>query len=95
MVSKERVEDYISKTKKALDKIEIVQPERSHLFDVAQDFLEMAESYYKDAKHFNKNGDLDTAFACINYAHGWLDAGARLGLFDTGGDDRLFTLAKG
>ena len=34
------------------------------------------------------------AYGCINYAHGWLDAGARLGLFETGGDNRLFTLLE-
>ena len=95
MVSEERVEKYISKTEEALDKLEITQPERSHLFNIAEDFLDMAESYFEDAKHFKEKGELDTAFACINYAHGWLDAGARLGLFDTGGDDQLFTLAKG
>ncbi len=94
MVSKERVEEYISKTEEALDKMDIAQPERSHLFNIAEDFLEMAESYYEDACHFYEKGELDTAFACINYAHGWIDAGARLGLFDTGGDDQLFTLAE-
>ncbi len=94
MVSEERVEDYISKTEEALDKLEIAPPERSHLFNIAEDFLEMAESYYEDARHFYEEGELDTAFACINYSHGWIDAGARLGLFDTGGDDQLFTLAE-
>ncbi|MBS3782365.1 MAG: DUF357 domain-containing protein [Candidatus Thermoplasmatota archaeon] len=94
MVSEERVKDYISKTEEALDKMDIAPPERSHLFNIAKDFLEMAESYYKDAEHFKEKGELDTAFACINYAHGWLDAGARLGLFDTKGDDQLFTLAE-
>ncbi len=34
------------------------------------------------------------AFAAVNYAHGWLDAGARLGVFDVGADDRLFTLLE-
>jgi hypothetical protein len=33
-----------------------------------------------------------TAFAALNYAHGWLDAGARLGLFDVGKDNVLFTV---
>ncbi|MFP3872649.1 MAG: DUF357 domain-containing protein [Candidatus Natronoplasma sp.] len=94
MVSKEKVEDYISKTEKALDKIEMVQPERSHLKDLAEDFLEMVKAYYEDAQHFYEEEDYVNAFACINYAHGWLDAGARLGLFDTGGDDQLFTLAE-
>jgi hypothetical protein len=52
----------------------------------------MARAYFEDAKDFTAKGDLVNAFACINYAHGWLDSGARLGLFDVGGDDRLFTL---
>ena len=41
---------------------------------------------------FAKKGDLVTAFAALNYAHGWLDAGARLGFFDVGKDNVLFTV---
>ena len=52
----------------------------------------MARAYFVDAKDFADKGDLVNAFACVNYAHGWLDSGARIGLFDVGGDDRLFTL---
>ena len=37
-------------------------------------------------------GDIVTAFAALNYAHGWLDAGARIGLFDVGHDSELFTV---
>ncbi len=94
MVSHERLRDYLDRTKKALEKVVIVAPEQSHLYPVAQDFLKMAVSYYSDAEHFCKEGQPDDAFACVNYAHGWLDAGARLGLFETGGDDTLFTLAR-
>lgn len=94
MVEKKRVEEYIHKTEKALDKVEITAPDRSHFKKVAEDFLQMADSYHSDAEHFLEEEKLDDAFACINYAHGWLDAGARLGLFDTGGDDSLFTLAE-
>jgi len=93
-VEKEKVREYIKKTEKALNKIEMVQPERSHFKGLAEDFLEMVDAYYRDSKHFYEKGDYVNAFACINYAHGWLDAGARLGLFDTGGDDQLFTLAE-
>jgi len=67
-------------------------PPRSFGRKIAEDFLEMARSYYLDALHFMENGDAVNAFACINYAHGWLDCGARLGLFDVGENDRLFTL---
>jgi hypothetical protein len=52
----------------------------------------MAVSYFEDAEHFKQKGDYVNAFACVNYAHGWLDCGARLGLFDVGEDDKLFTL---
>ena len=60
----------------------------------ADDFVTMARAYCADAKHFRDAGELDKALANINYAHGWLDAGARLGLFDVGGDDQLFTLSE-
>lgn len=84
----------LSLTERALEKATIAVPERSHLRKVAEDFVGMARSYYQDAKHFRDRGEFDKALANVNYAHGWLDAGARLGLFDVGGDDRLFTLSE-
>lgn len=88
------VEKDIALTERALSSIKIASPEKSHLRKVAEDFLSMARAYSEDAKHFRDKGELEKALANINYAHGWLDAGARLGLFDVGGDDRLFTLAE-
>lgn len=88
------VDKDLSLTERALSKITIASPPRSHLRKVAEDFLSMARSYFEDAKHFRDRGELDKALANVNYAHGWLDAGARLGLFDVGGDDRLFTLSE-
>ncbi len=81
-------------TRRALETVRIAVPRRSHYRKVAEDFLDMARSYFSDAGHFYERGDLVRAFACVNYAHGWLDAGARLGLFDVDEDDRLFTLAE-
>ena len=57
----------------------------------ALDFLDMASRYYSDAQFFEKKGDLVTAFAALNYAHGWLDAGARIRLFLVT-NSRLFTV---
>ena len=91
-MTEERVQKYIRLTWDALDKVEIAAPERSFNRKLADDFLKMAEAYFEDAKDFEAKGDLVNAFACINYAHGWLDCGARIGLFDVGSDDRLFTL---
>ena len=85
---------YLGITKKALEKVKIIAPEPSYSRKMAEDFLNMANSYYLDALHFFGNGDLINAFAAVNYAHGWLDAGARLGFFDVGGDWKLFTLSE-
>ena len=81
-------------TRRALEKVKVIAPEKSYARRIAEDFLKMARSYYEDATHFTANGDLVNAFAAVNYAHGWLDAGARLGVFDAGGNDRLFTLLE-
>ena len=92
VLSEEKVERYISLTSEALAKLKIAAPERSFNRKLADDFLKMTKAYFEDAKDFLAKGDLVNAFACVNYAHGWLDSGARIGLFDVGGDDRLFTL---
>lgn len=81
-------------TAAALGKVQILVPARSHHHRIAEDFLGMAKAYCSDARYFARKGDLENALAAVNYAHGWLDAGARLGLFDVGGDDQLFTLAE-
>lgn len=60
-----------------------------HKEDQAKVVFDMAQRYFDDARHFEEKGDLITAFAALNYAHGWLDVGARLGLFDVK-DNRLF-----
>ena len=74
--------------------MKISPPQRSFHKTLADDFFRMAKAYFDDAGHFFDEGDYVNAFACVNYAHGWLDAGARLGLFDVGEDDRLFTLSE-
>lgn len=91
-ITDEKIDRYLDITHRALEKLRIAAPERSFNKRLADDFLNMATSYYNDAKHFREDGDLVTAFAAVNYAHGWLDCGARMGLFDVGGDDVLFTL---
>ena len=92
IITDERIERYLSITKEALEKLKIAVPERSFGRKMADDFLNMAMSYYNDAVHFKEKEDYVNAFASVNYAHGWIDCGARIGLFDAHGDDRLFTL---
>ena len=93
-ITDERMKKYLDITKRAMDKVEIAPPRKSHLRKIGQDFLDMATAYYNDASVFARDGDYVLAYGAVNYAHGWLDAGARMGLFDVGEDDQLFTLAK-
>jgi uncharacterized protein len=92
-LTNERLEKYINLTNKALKKVKITK-EGSILSweDTAKDFFDMANRYYKDALYFKDNKQEMNAFAAINYAHGWLDAGARIGLFDVDNDNVLFTV---
>jgi hypothetical protein len=91
-ITKEKLAKYFDVTGRALKKLKLSCPAKTHLDTIAKDFLQMAQTYYEDAKHFEKKGDHVNAFAALNYAHGWLDAGARLGLFDVGHDNVLFTV---
>ena len=36
--------------------------------------LELSSQYYQDSKYYLEKKDFFTAFGCINYAHGLLDA---------------------
>jgi len=94
VIAKEKIERYLALTQSALLKAKIAAPDRSFSREIADNFYKMAKTYYEDALHFFSKGDWINAFAAVNYAHGWLDAGARLGVFDVGGDDQLFTLLK-
>ncbi|HII17219.1 TPA: DUF357 domain-containing protein [Candidatus Woesearchaeota archaeon] len=92
MVTPERLAKYFEVTGKALAKVKIATEQKIEWNRSAEDFLDMARRYYADARHFSEKGDKVLAFAALNYAHGWLDAGARLGLFDVGHDSELFTV---
>lgn len=88
IISKEKLAKYFDVTSRALKKVKIVNEHKTK----AEDALDMAKRYFSDAKHFEEKGDYVNAFAALNYAHGWLDAGARLGLFDVDHDSELFTV---
>jgi uncharacterized protein len=94
-ITEEKIKKYLLITNEALNKVKIAKKAgmtEKECKAAAEDFLDMAQRYYSDAQHFYKKGDIINAFAAVNYAHGWLDAGARLGLFDVGHDNRLFTV---
>jgi hypothetical protein len=91
-ITDEKLSKYFDVTSRAIAKVKINSEQKIDWKQKAEDFLDMAKRYFSDAKHFQEKGDIVTAFAALNYAHGWLDAGARLGLFDVDGDSELFTV---
>jgi len=91
VVTREKLDKYFAVSGEAIEMVKCHEMDIDRM-DNARDFLSMAESYYSDAKHFaEKKNDYVLAFAALNYAHGWLDAGARIGLFKVK-DSRLFTV---
>ncbi len=88
-ITKEKLSKYFGITEKALKiaKKSVIKGKQKY----AKEIFDMVENYLSDARHFEKNQDFINAFAAINYAHGWLDAGVRLDVFDVK-DDKLFTI---
>lgn len=82
----QKLQKYFELTSKALKKVKIVEKHKKE----AEDFLDLAQRYFDDAKYFEKKGDLVNAYGAIVYAHAFLDIGARLGFFDVGKDNELF-----
>jgi uncharacterized protein len=88
------LERYLRVTREALERVSVAPPTRSFLRGASDDFLSMARAYLQDAEHFSEKGDAERALAAVSYAHGWIDAGVRLGLLDGGDDDQRFTLYR-
>jgi uncharacterized protein len=88
------LEKYLRLTHEALERVTAATPPRSFLRGASDDFVAMARAYLTDAEHFSAAGDVERALAAASYAHGWLDAGVRLGILDGGDDDQRFTLFR-
>lgn len=88
-ITAEKIEKYFDLTTKALKEVKknIIKGREKY----AREIIEMVENYLSDARHFEKKGDFVNAFAALNYAHGWIDAGVRLDVFDVH-DSKLFTV---
>lgn len=91
-ITNEKLAKYFDVTNRALNKVREGKEKQIKWKKEHDHFLLMAQSYFKDANHFKEKGDIVNAFAALNYAHGWLDSGAHLGLFDVDGDNVLFTV---
>jgi hypothetical protein len=88
-ITKKKLTKYYNLTSKALAiaKQAVAKSRKKH----AEEIFLMVECYLSDAKHFEKKKDYVNAFGALNYAHGWLDAGARLKIFNVD-DNQLFTV---
>lgn len=88
-ITKEKLKKYFKLTETAL--VEVKNNVISGKENEAKEIIDMVSNYVSDAHHFEDKGDWVNAFAALNYAHGWLDSGVRLNVFDVT-DDRLFTV---
>lgn len=88
-ITKQKLDKYFKLTSTALQKVKknIIKGKENY----AKEIIDMVENYLSDAQHFEKNSDFVNAFAAINYAHGWIDSGVRLDIFNVK-DDKLFTV---
>lgn len=55
---------------------------------MCEKFIDFCKRYLADARHFKEKGNFVNAFACLNYAHAWLDAAAIAGWLDIKHKDR-------
>ena len=76
----------------ALEAATVAPPEGTPMADAATECAEMARSYLEDGRHFRAEDDPVNALAAFAYGHGWLDAGARVGLFEVPEEGHLFTV---
>jgi len=88
-ITKSKIEKYYDLSSRAL-KMAKKNVVKSKQKDAKEIFL-MVECYLSDSKHFQKKGNYVDAYGALNYAHGWLDCGARLKVFKVT-DNNLFTV---
>jgi uncharacterized protein len=75
-----KLERYIKKAEPSFAVINVISPEGEKVKDTAS-------RYFSDAKHFLDKGEQVNAFAALEYAEGWLDAGVALRVISVKGKD--------
>ncbi|MCL5072011.1 MAG: DUF357 domain-containing protein [Actinobacteria bacterium] len=89
VITEEKLKKYFATTEKALEKVrvKVIKGKEKQ----AKEIIDMASNYISDAHFFHNKKDFVNAFAALNYAHGWIDSGVRLGIFNVK-DSKLFTI---
>ena len=77
---KAKLEKYFTKARPLFERLEASEAGDFNSKKAAEKIIEMAESYYSDALHFQSKGEYVNALAALEYAEGWLDAGRYIGL---------------
>jgi len=89
IITKEKIKKYFELTETALKEVKSnIIPSKEKQ---AKEIIDMVSNYLSDAKHFQSKEDFVNTFAALNYAHGWLDSGVRLEIFNVN-DNKLFTV---
>lgn len=88
-VTQEKIDKYKKLTSEALKIAE--NSIKKNKEKEAKEIIDMVSNYLSDSKYFQEKGDLINAFAALNYAHGWIDSGVRLDIFEVD-NDKLFTI---
>ncbi|MFH1055972.1 MAG: DUF357 domain-containing protein [Candidatus Altiarchaeota archaeon] len=73
---KTKLEKYMKKAEPRFAEITVLDERGAKVKDTAL-------RYYSDAKHFLSKGEYVNAFAALEYAEGWLDAGVAVGAVKT------------
>ena len=94
-ITKNKIEKYYEITKEALalakNYIDKTKNINKHKKKQSDEIFLIVESYLSDSIHFKEKNDFVNSFACLNYAHGWLDCGARLEIYKVK-DNKLFSV---
>jgi hypothetical protein len=88
----EKTDRYEGLLAEALEAAVVAPPPGTPMAEAAADCQEMAASYLEDGRHFRDDSDPVNALASFSYGHAWLDAGARIGLFEVPEEGHLFTV---
>ena len=88
-ITEEKLDKYFKLTENALEKVRknVIKGKEKY----AREIIDMVSNYLSDAEYFREQEDFVNAFAALNYAHGWIDSGVRLDVFNVK-DNKFFTI---
>jgi hypothetical protein len=83
--------EYAFILKTSINGIVLRNRQGSPYHNLGSEILQMIRSYLQDSEFFSNNGDIVNQYASLVYAHGWMNAGEYLGLYDLSGGTVSYT----